>query len=95
MKVLKTAAVVAGSMAIVGAAAPAFASDLTPMSLNGAVNTITSQPTLDVAPVDSNLLDPKNDGGAVSTVSGAVDGLNESGSGAGAGSVLGGLPAGK
>ncbi|MFF3495966.1 hypothetical protein ACFYWS_31990 [Streptomyces sp. NPDC002795] len=95
MKVLKTAAVVAGSIAMVGAAAPAFASDLTPMSLNGAVNTITSQPTLDVAPVDTNALDPNNEHGAVSTVSGAVNGLNESGSGAGSGSLLGGLPAGQ
>ncbi|WP_306318479.1 MULTISPECIES: hypothetical protein [unclassified Streptomyces] len=94
MKSLKAAAVVAGSIAIAGAAAPAFASDLTPMSLNGAVDTVTSQSTLDVSPVDSNMLDPKNDDGAVSTVTGAVNGLNNGGSDA-PGSMLGGLPVGQ
>ncbi|MGY0485757.1 hypothetical protein [Streptomyces sp. WG-D5] len=93
MKSLKTAAVVAGSMALVGAAAPAFASDLTPMSLNGAVDTIASQPTLDASPVDSNLLDPKNDDGAVSTVGDAVNGVNNGGSGPTG--LLGGLPVGQ
>lgn len=45
MKSLKAAAVVAGSLAIAGAAAPAFAyspADVTPTSLTGAVNTLTS-----------------------------------------------------
>ncbi|MGY0025062.1 hypothetical protein [Streptomyces sp. cg35] len=94
MKAMKAAAVVAGSMVIAGAAAPAFASDLTPTSLNGALDTVTSQPTLDVAPVDSNLLDPKNDDGLVGTVSGAADGLNPGGAAA-PGSLLGGLPVGQ
>ncbi|MCX3059434.1 hypothetical protein [Streptomyces beihaiensis] len=93
MKAMKAAAVVAGSMVIAGAAAPAFASDLTPMSLNGALDTITSQSTLDAAPVDSNLLDPKNDGGVVGTVSKAAHGVNPGGANA-AGSLLGGLPVG-
>ncbi|MFJ8081249.1 hypothetical protein ACIQ6Y_11515 [Streptomyces sp. NPDC096205] len=45
MKSLKAAAVVAGSLALAGATAPAFAqspADLTPTSLTGAVNTLTS-----------------------------------------------------
>ncbi|MFD8572917.1 hypothetical protein [Streptomyces sp. NPDC057694] len=91
MKSLKAAAVIAGSMVIAGAAAPAFASDLTPMSLNGALDTIASQPTLDAQPVSSNLLDPK--GGAVDTVTGAADQLNPGGAAA-PGDLLGGLPLG-
>jgi hypothetical protein len=92
MKVLKAAAVVAGSLTLAGAAAPAFAagpSELPPMSLNGALDTITSQPTLDVNPVGSNLLDPSRKDNAVSTVTGATQGL---GSGGG---LLGGVPVGK
>ncbi|NUO41269.1 MAG: hypothetical protein HOV82_04445, partial [Streptomyces sp.] len=45
MKSLKAAAVVAGSVALASAAAPAFAystADVTPTSLTGAVNTLTS-----------------------------------------------------
>jgi hypothetical protein len=53
MKSLKAAAVVAGSVALAGAAAPAFAynaSDVTPSSLGGAVHTLTKTPiTLDDA----------------------------------------------
>ncbi|WP_372344232.1 hypothetical protein [Streptomyces sp. KL116D] len=91
MKALKAAAVVAGSLVIAGAAAPAFASDLTPMSLNGALDTITSQPTLDVKPVDTNLLDPKSDG-LVDTVKGAADGLDTGGAAEAPAGLLGGLP---
>ncbi|MER5947655.1 hypothetical protein ABT127_16500 [Streptomyces sp. NPDC001904] len=93
MKSLKAAAVVAGSLVIAGAAAPAFAADLAPTSLNGALDTITSQPTLDVQPVSSNLLDPKN-GGPVDTVTGAAGQLNPGGAAA-PGDLLGGLPLGK
>src|SRR3954452_18507693 len=53
MKSLKAAAVVAGSLVLAGAAAPAFAqdtADLTPTSLNGAVNSLTKGP-LDVRPL--------------------------------------------
>lgn len=91
MKVLKAAAVVAGSMALAGAAAPAFASDLAPMSLNGALDAIASQKTLDAKAVDTNLLDPKRDGG------GAVDGATgqvQKGTQA-PGNLLGGLPLGE
>ncbi|WP_338698118.1 hypothetical protein V2W30_19025 [Streptomyces sp. Q6] len=91
MKALKAAAVVAGSMVIAGAAAPAFASDLTPTSLNGALDTIASQPTLDVQPLDSNLLDPKGNG-VVDTVTGAADGLNPADAAGAPTDLLGGLP---
>ncbi|MBO1337391.1 hypothetical protein [Streptomyces sp. VRA16 Mangrove soil] len=92
MKALKTAAVVAGSMVIAGAAAPAFASDLTPTSLNGALETVTSQPTLDVKPLDSNILDPKGDNGLVDTVSGAADSLQPGAAAQAPTNLLGGLP---
>ncbi|WP_251093436.1 hypothetical protein [Streptomyces sp. Caat 7-52] len=47
MKSLKAAAVVAGTVALAGITAPAFAndtSDWTPTSLNGAVNKLTEEP---------------------------------------------------
>ncbi|MEV5611042.1 hypothetical protein [Streptomyces sp. NPDC052225] len=92
MKALKAAAVLAGSMVIAGAAAPAFASDLTPTSLNGALDTITSQPTLDAAPLDSNLLDPKGHEGLVDTVTGAADKLDPAGTAEAPANLLGGIP---
>ncbi|MBD0844042.1 MULTISPECIES: hypothetical protein [unclassified Streptomyces] len=90
MKSLKAAAVVAGSLAIAGAAAPAFAyntADLTPTSLNGAVNTLTKGP-LDVMPLQnqSNALDTENKDSVLNTVKGATTALNSSGG------LLGGLP---
>ncbi|MFI1353105.1 hypothetical protein ACH4TV_05905 [Streptomyces sp. NPDC020898] len=93
MKSLKAAAVVAGSLVIAGAAAPAFAydtADLTPTSLNGAVNTLTKGP-LDVQQLQplqqqSNALDTENKESALSTVKGATTALNSNGG------LLGGLP---
>ncbi|WP_327695025.1 MULTISPECIES: hypothetical protein [unclassified Streptomyces] len=93
MKSLKAAAVVAGSLVIAGAAAPAFAydtADLTPTSLNGAVNTLTKGP-LDLEQVQplqhqSNALDTENKDSALSTVKGATTALNSTGG------LLGGLP---
>ncbi|MEG3628713.1 hypothetical protein [Streptomyces poriticola] len=92
MKSLKAAAVVAGSLAAAGAAAPAFAydtADLTPTSLNGAVNTLTKGP-VDVMPLQqqSDALDTENKDSALHTVKGATERLNA------AGSLLGGLPLG-
>ncbi|GLP65719.1 MULTISPECIES: hypothetical protein [unclassified Streptomyces] len=92
MKSLKAAAVVAGSLALAGAAAPAFAyntADITPTSLNGAVNTLTSgrmQPA-DVMPLQhqSDALDTENKDSVLNTVKGATTTLNSSG-------LLGGLP---
>ncbi|MFF3844565.1 hypothetical protein [Streptomyces sp. NPDC002328] len=89
MKSLKAAAVVAGSMVIAGVAAPAFAhdtADLTPTSLNGAVNTLTKGP-IDVMPLQqqSDALDTENKGSALSSVNDATGALNSA-------RLLGGLP---
>ncbi|GAA3138047.1 hypothetical protein ACFQ0X_16765 [Streptomyces rectiviolaceus] len=90
MKPLKAAAVVAGSMVIAGAAAPAFAADLTPTSLNGAVDTIAGQTSkLDAAPLATNALDTDNKDSVVNAVSGATKDVH---AGGGAGKLLGGLP---
>jgi hypothetical protein len=93
MKSLKAAAVVAGSMALAGAAAPAFAhnaADLTPNSLNGAVKTLTAEPLTagDVMPLQqqSNALDTENKDSALSTVKDATATLNTNNQ------LLGGLP---
>ncbi|GGM92372.1 hypothetical protein [Streptomyces fuscichromogenes] len=95
MKSLKAAAVVAGSVALAGVAAPAFAyttADLTPTSLNGAVNTLTKGPlTLDDAlpmPLQhqSDALDTENKQSVLSTVKGAAGSLNQHNP------LLGGLP---
>jgi hypothetical protein len=93
MKPMKVAAVVAGSVMALGAAAPAFAADAqTPSSLNGALDTLTSQGLNDVKPVNTNALDTKNDGSLVNAVKDAADGLKNANTG---GSLLGGLPLGK
>ncbi|MFI6035331.1 hypothetical protein ACIBBD_14390 [Streptomyces sp. NPDC051315] len=93
MKSLKAAAVVAGSVVIAGAAAPAFAqstADLTPTSLNGAVNTLAKGGyALDVMPLQhqSNALDTENKDSVLSTVKEATGTLNEAHA-----PLLGGLP---
>ncbi|OIJ85053.1 hypothetical protein [Streptomyces colonosanans] len=94
MKSLKAAAVVAGSLVVAGAAAPAFASnasDLAPTGVNGALQTLTSQRTLDVRPVQhqSDALDSENKSSVLSTVKSATTRLNQYG---GTGRLLGGLP---
>ncbi|MEV5842888.1 hypothetical protein ACGF3G_02350 [Streptomyces sp. NPDC048179] len=93
MKSLKAAAVVAGSVALAGVAAPAFAysaADLTPSSLNGAVNTLTKGP-IDLNQAmplqhQSNALDTENKDSVLSTVKGAAGSLNQHNP------LLGGLP---
>jgi hypothetical protein len=92
MKSLKAAAVVAGSLVVAGAAAPAFAhstADLTPTSLNGAWNTLTSGrlSPADAMPLQnqSNALNTENKDSMLSTVKGATTALNQAG-------LLGGLP---
>jgi len=97
MKSLKAAAVVAGSVVIAGVAAPAFAmeaADVTPTSLNGALETITSQRSLnlqDVAPLQhqSDALDTENKDSVLNSVNGATSALNAAG---GPSQLLGGLP---
>ncbi|GAB7108497.1 hypothetical protein [Streptomyces phaeofaciens] len=94
MKSLKAAAVVAGSVVLAGAAAPAFAydaADMTPTSLNGAVDTLAKgqiEPA-DVMPLQhqSNALDTENKGSVLHSVDGAAKALN-----ANAPQLLGGLP---
>ncbi|WP_037859705.1 hypothetical protein [Streptomyces sp. NRRL S-340] len=90
MKSLKAAAVLAGSLVAAGAAAPAFAhdaADLTPTSLNGAVNSLTRDP-IDVMPVrhQSDALDTEKKGSLLHSVNGATKALNT------ATPLLGGLP---
>ncbi|MEW2295699.1 hypothetical protein ABZ719_23835 [Streptomyces sp. NPDC006743] len=90
MKSLKAAAVLAGSLVAAGAAAPAFAhdaADLTPTSLNGAVNSLTRDP-IDVMPVrhQSDALDTEKKGSLLHSVNGATKTLNT------ATPLLGGLP---
>ncbi|MGW1768961.1 hypothetical protein ACWCQL_33570 [Streptomyces sp. NPDC002073] len=78
MKFSKAAAVVAGSVAVLGAAAPAFAVDTVPMSLNGgAFQVVDAQ-----APLTQNLsthlvnaLDEQ--GAAVGTAVGTVQDVNQ------------------
>lgn len=93
MKSLKAAAVVAGSLALAGTAAPAFAqstADLTPTSLTGGVNTLTKAPLdlSDVSPLrhQSRMLDTENKDSLLSTAKEATTTLNQHKS------LLGGLP---
>ncbi|MCF3136202.1 MULTISPECIES: hypothetical protein [Streptomyces] len=93
MKSLKAAAVVAGSVALAGVAAPAFAAsaaDRMPTSLNGAVDSLTKGPVTlrDVMPLQhqSNALDTENKDSVLNTVKGATTALNQHNP------LLGGLP---
>ncbi|MFK4065154.1 hypothetical protein [Streptomyces sp. NPDC029674] len=89
MKALKAAAVLAGSIAIAGSAAPAFADSLTPTSLNGGLESIAGQSLLDFKPVGTNMLDTKNKDSVINTVKDTAEGLNSAG---GPTELLGGLP---
>ena len=96
MKSLKAAAAVAGSLVVTGVAAPAFAqnaSDTMPTSLNGALQTLTSQKTLDVNPValqhQSDTLDTEDKDSVLGTVKSAAATLSQPG---GPARLLGGLP---
>ncbi|RFU83481.1 hypothetical protein DY218_27590 [Streptomyces triticagri] len=92
MKSLKAAAVVAGSLALAGTAAPAFADDLTPSSLNGAVESLDTSTLLESPPVNTNMLDTARSGSLPNALQGAVDDLGSAG-GQGKG-LIGGLPVG-
>ncbi|MFF5442544.1 hypothetical protein [Streptomyces achromogenes] len=94
MKSLKAAAVVAGSVALVGVTAPAFAYDaqhLPPMSLNGGLAHLMEHPpgAKDLMPLQhqSDALDTENKDSVLSSVKGATATLNQRG-------LLGGLPLG-
>ncbi|GAA2256769.1 hypothetical protein GCM10010145_26300 [Streptomyces ruber] len=93
MKVLKAAAVVAGSVAMVGAATPAFAFDpaeAAPMSLTGAWNKLVAEP-IDISPLkqQSNALDTENEDSLLHSVKSATAALNSAASPL---QLLGGLP---
>ncbi|AYG82166.1 hypothetical protein DWB77_04336 [Streptomyces hundungensis] len=102
MKSMKVAAAVAGSLAVMGAAAPAFAAGGTPpmppMSLNGGLDSLTNAAShaqlADAAPVNTSALDPKSDGSVLHAVTSAAHDLNKSHGGSGSGRMLGGLPIG-
>ncbi|MFE4855678.1 hypothetical protein [Streptomyces sp. NPDC056670] len=100
MKSMKVAAVLAGSLAVVGAAAPAFAAgDLPPMSLNGGLDTIaqnvSSAPNMvDASPLRTNLLDPKSDDSLLHTVGSTARDLNKTNGAPNPGQLLGGVPLG-
>ncbi|MFB0617556.1 hypothetical protein [Streptomyces sp. AGS-58] len=92
MKSLKAAAVVAGSVALAGVAAPAFAYDaqqLPPMSVSGGLTRIAEHPptATDLLPLkhQSDALDTENKDSVLSGVKGATTTLNKKG-------LLGGLP---
>ncbi|MEU1013540.1 hypothetical protein ACIP4Y_01520 [Streptomyces sp. NPDC088810] len=92
MKSLKAAAVVAGSVALAGAAAPAFAYDahhLPPMSVNGALAHLADKPPTvkDLMPLQhqSDALNTENKDSVLSDLKAATTSLNHR-------PLLGGLP---
>ncbi|MFJ8310908.1 MULTISPECIES: hypothetical protein [unclassified Streptomyces] len=101
MKSLKIAAAVAGSLAVAGAAAPAFAhGHLThPMSPNSGVDSLAQHlataPVADAMPIQTNLLDPQSNDSLRHTVGSAARGLGETRGTAQTGRLLGGIPLGQ
>ncbi|GAA0616850.1 hypothetical protein [Streptomyces crystallinus] len=101
MKPMKVAAVVAGSLAVVGAAAPAFASGgmgapgMTPTSLNGGVETLANQALTNPTPtvVQTDALDPNKEDSLFHTLGQATSSANKTNGLVPAG-LLGGLPVG-
>ncbi|HET9381466.1 MAG TPA: hypothetical protein VFP69_11625 [Streptomyces sp.] len=91
MKSLKAAAALAGSLALAGAAAPAFAADgatLAPAGLTGGVRTLLAAGPGELMPLQtqSHALDTENKDSVLHTVDAATGKLNSSGV------LLGGLP---
>jgi hypothetical protein len=92
MKPMKVAAIVAGSLAAAGVAAPASAvSDLAPSSLNGAAETVLTKTTATAEPLADHTLNTEKKGSLLNSVQGTADGLNKQG---GPGKLLGGVPVG-
>ncbi|MEF9885046.1 hypothetical protein [Streptomyces sp. P9-A4] len=84
MKPTKVAAIFAGSLMALGAAAPAMATEaLTPTSLNGGLEAIAANG------LKSDVLSSTTDGSPVKTVTDATTQLNKTTKGA---PLLGGLP---
>ncbi|GAA3074506.1 hypothetical protein GCM10017562_48020 [Streptomyces roseofulvus] len=85
MKPTKVAAVVAGSLMALGAAAPAMAAEaLTPTSLNGGLEAIAANG------LKSDMLSSTTEGSPVKTVTDTATQLNQTGKGL---PLIGGLPA--
>lgn len=101
MKPMKVAAIVAGSLAVVGAATPAFAASgfgatgMPPTSLNGGREALASRALADPKPtiVEAQALDPSKRDSLFHTAGQAAGGLNKTNGLAPAG-LLGGLPVG-
>lgn len=99
MKSMKVAAVVAGSLAVVGSAGSAFAAggmggSPVPTSLNGGVETLANEALTNPAPptvVQTDALDPQSKDSLFHTVSQATGSANKT-NGIGPGALLGGLP---
>ncbi|WP_149184466.1 hypothetical protein [Streptomyces sp. TRM49041] len=91
MKPTKVAAVVAGSVMAMGAAAPAFAADtLTPASLNGAVDTLGKRGLAEAVPAEAvSKVTDNNLVGKVSDTTGGLDATERTAP------LLGGLPVGR
>ncbi|WP_406862800.1 hypothetical protein ABZO31_21190 [Streptomyces sp. HUAS MG47] len=83
MKPTKVAAVVAGSMMALGAAAPAMAAEAAP-SLNGALGALSSS-----QPLKSDALSSTTDGSPLKAVTDTAEKVNQVGQTA---PLLGGLP---
>ncbi|MFC9703602.1 hypothetical protein ACFTWD_23220 [Streptomyces sp. NPDC056943] len=87
MKSTKVAAVVAGSLVALGAAAPAMATEaLTPTSLNGGLDAIAANG------LKTDMLSTTTEGSPLNTATDALGQLNEAGKGGS--QLLGGLPLG-
>jgi hypothetical protein len=77
MKSTKVAAIVAGSLVALGAAAPAFADGLTPSSLNGGIDSLASNGLRSGSPLNTNALDTENKGSLVNAVSETAQSLGK------------------
>lgn len=85
MKPTKVAAVVAGSVMALGAAAPAMAAEMMPTSLNGGLSALASEG------LKTDALSSTTDGSVVKTVGDTAGQLNQTTQNA---PLLGGVPAG-
>ena len=93
MKAMKAAAVLAGSLAVAGSAAPAFAADPAPVGPASAgpmaeLGELVGQGLDHATPVGTNMLDAEHGESTIKAVKGLA-------SGGVPGNLLGGLPAGK
>ncbi|MFJ1750036.1 hypothetical protein ACIOJD_27900 [Streptomyces sp. NPDC088116] len=76
MKSMKVAAIIAGSVMVLGAAGPAAAAG-EGLNLNNGLDTVASQGLRDPKPLNTNALDTENPGSVLNAVKGVTDGLNK------------------